>query len=258
MPFACLHYDGLWPSPRFCCSFFSWGGDTVSAERPSTVGDDAGFERDTFGASVKNEGSLNLRPSAVGASMPQLACDRCSYGVMDSTNPHLLGTCSCECHAGASKPEPHPEALIRDALSRLMIPDYEASAALDVLVERLEQQRGFLESKHVRVLRLEGELSGMEQVAERKQAELDDLERRLERKDEALRLATEVMEWWPSYTGLPSRVRESEDPTEYVTARRLLDTNENATRLAREALGVPPPPQDSGASRAARSGEGAA
>jgi hypothetical protein len=41
--------------------------------------------------------------------------------------------------AGASKPEPHPEALIRDALSRLMIPDYEASAALDVLVERLEQ-----------------------------------------------------------------------------------------------------------------------
>jgi hypothetical protein len=40
---------------------------------------------------------------------------------------------------GASKPEPHPEALIRGALSRLMIPDYEASAALDVLVGRLEQ-----------------------------------------------------------------------------------------------------------------------
>ena len=32
------------------------------------------------------------------------ACDRCSQGVMDSTNPHLLGTCSCECHA-ADRPE---------------------------------------------------------------------------------------------------------------------------------------------------------
>ena len=26
------------------------------------------------------------------------ACDRCTQGVMDATNPHLLGTCECECH----------------------------------------------------------------------------------------------------------------------------------------------------------------
>jgi hypothetical protein len=88
--------------------------------------------------------------------------------------------------AGASKPEPHPEALIRDALSRLMIPDYEASAALDVLVERLEQAQTAL--------------------------------------------------------------------CEIMTVGTLTDAKE----IAREALGVPPPPQDSGASRAARSGEGAA
>jgi hypothetical protein len=28
----------------------------------------------------------------------QVACDRCTQGVMDSTNPHLLGTCPCSCH----------------------------------------------------------------------------------------------------------------------------------------------------------------
>jgi len=26
------------------------------------------------------------------------ACDKCSQGVMDSTNSHWLGTCQCECH----------------------------------------------------------------------------------------------------------------------------------------------------------------
>ncbi len=26
------------------------------------------------------------------------ACDRCTLGVMDATNPHLLGTCPCACH----------------------------------------------------------------------------------------------------------------------------------------------------------------
>jgi hypothetical protein len=28
----------------------------------------------------------------------QTACDRCTQGVMDSTNPHLYGTCGCACH----------------------------------------------------------------------------------------------------------------------------------------------------------------
>jgi hypothetical protein len=26
------------------------------------------------------------------------ACDRCTQGVMDSTNDHLYGRCQCECH----------------------------------------------------------------------------------------------------------------------------------------------------------------
>lgn len=30
------------------------------------------------------------------------ACDACSHGVMDSTNPHLWGDCECACH-GASE-----------------------------------------------------------------------------------------------------------------------------------------------------------
>lgn len=30
---------------------------------------------------------------------PQVpACDRCTQGVMDATNPHMLGECECECH----------------------------------------------------------------------------------------------------------------------------------------------------------------
>jgi Zn finger protein HypA/HybF involved in hydrogenase expression len=28
------------------------------------------------------------------------ACDRCTEGVMDATNSHYLGLCSCECHNG--------------------------------------------------------------------------------------------------------------------------------------------------------------
>lgn len=27
------------------------------------------------------------------------ACDRCTQGVMDATNDHLLGRCRCECHS---------------------------------------------------------------------------------------------------------------------------------------------------------------
>lgn len=26
------------------------------------------------------------------------ACDRCSQGVIDATDPHLWGECDCECH----------------------------------------------------------------------------------------------------------------------------------------------------------------
>jgi hypothetical protein len=29
---------------------------------------------------------------------PQLACDRCSVGVMDADNPQLHGLCTCHCH----------------------------------------------------------------------------------------------------------------------------------------------------------------
>ena len=32
------------------------------------------------------------------ASRIQVACDRCTQGVMDSTNPHLNGACKCQCH----------------------------------------------------------------------------------------------------------------------------------------------------------------
>lgn len=43
--------------------------------------------------------------------MPNLqvpACDRCSVGVMDATNPHYLGTCACACH-GAGAPFDYTE-----------------------------------------------------------------------------------------------------------------------------------------------------
>jgi hypothetical protein len=32
------------------------------------------------------------------------ACDRCTQGVMDATNPHLLGTCPCSCHDLTERP----------------------------------------------------------------------------------------------------------------------------------------------------------
>ncbi len=32
------------------------------------------------------------------------ACDRCTVGVMDDENPHLLGTCPCECHVSGENP----------------------------------------------------------------------------------------------------------------------------------------------------------
>lgn len=33
------------------------------------------------------------------------ACDRCTLGVMDATNSHYLGLCSCECHIRAAERE---------------------------------------------------------------------------------------------------------------------------------------------------------
>jgi hypothetical protein len=107
-----------------------------------------------------------------------------------------------------SGPEPHPEALIRDALSRLMIPDYEASAALDVLVGRLEQ------------------------------------------KDKALRWFASEDAWDVPTTILTDGRFGFNPPPGSVYS--------TPWGVAREALGVPPQPQDSGASRAGRSGEGAA
>jgi hypothetical protein len=32
------------------------------------------------------------------AGRVQVACDRCTQGVMDSTNPHINGACKCACH----------------------------------------------------------------------------------------------------------------------------------------------------------------
>ncbi len=38
-------------------------------------------------------------PDLSAARVVQRACDRCAQGVMDASNPHLLGTCSCACHS---------------------------------------------------------------------------------------------------------------------------------------------------------------
>jgi hypothetical protein len=38
------------------------------------------------------------RPESLAARSIQVACDRCSQGVMDATTPHMLGTCPCSCH----------------------------------------------------------------------------------------------------------------------------------------------------------------
>lgn len=35
-------------------------------------------------------------------SKVQIACDKCSQGVMDATNPHVRGTCKCACHTSAA------------------------------------------------------------------------------------------------------------------------------------------------------------
>lgn len=35
---------------------------------------------------------------------PQVACDRCTQGVMDQGNPHLHGRCPCPCHASKARP----------------------------------------------------------------------------------------------------------------------------------------------------------
>jgi hypothetical protein len=39
-----------------------------------------------------------LHPATGKEIRPQVACDRCSLGVMDATNPHLYGECGCGCH----------------------------------------------------------------------------------------------------------------------------------------------------------------
>lgn len=41
------------------------------------------------------------QPEETGSAVQSPACDRCSVGVMDMSNPHRLGTCDCECHKRA-------------------------------------------------------------------------------------------------------------------------------------------------------------
>jgi hypothetical protein len=53
----------------------------------------------------------------------QRACDRCTQGVMDAGNPHLLGGCSCPCHSAASSSlsqihgEPRSAGAVGDCLA---------------------------------------------------------------------------------------------------------------------------------------------
>lgn len=54
---------------------------------------------------------------ASGGALPQIpACDRCTQGVMDATNSHLLGTCSCPCHTRLDS-EPGTELTSRPCLA---------------------------------------------------------------------------------------------------------------------------------------------
>jgi hypothetical protein len=47
-----------------------------------------------------------VSPAVKERAEVQVACDRCTQGVMDSTNPHLTGECGCECHAADRLPDP--------------------------------------------------------------------------------------------------------------------------------------------------------
>lgn len=42
------------------------------------------------------------------------ACDSCTVGIMDQSNPHLHGRCTCSCHVRAAM-----DSVFRDELSRV-------------------------------------------------------------------------------------------------------------------------------------------
>lgn len=46
--------------------------------------------------------------SAKNLQLP--ACDRCTQGVMDATNSHYLGVCSCPCHTKSGLTEHRNDA----------------------------------------------------------------------------------------------------------------------------------------------------
>lgn len=61
---------------------------------------DLAFERSLLRADIKagNADAAEAQLERV-KKIQTPACDRCTVGVMDATNPHLWGECDCECHA---------------------------------------------------------------------------------------------------------------------------------------------------------------
>ncbi len=49
-----------------------------------------------------------------GQGERQVACDRCSQGVMDTLNDHWRGLCRCECHSRQPELTITPTAVLVD------------------------------------------------------------------------------------------------------------------------------------------------
>jgi hypothetical protein len=79
-----LRYTTPPPSPRDVQEMLDWVDELLAENR--------GLRQDLLDSIERNI----ARIARLGLQVP--ACDRCTQGVMDSTNPHLLGVCTCECH----------------------------------------------------------------------------------------------------------------------------------------------------------------
>ena len=67
---------------------------TEVAAAPADAGENAGVRA----ADLMLKDAATAVETLTGRQPKQWACERCTYGVMDKSNPHLWGRCTCSCH----------------------------------------------------------------------------------------------------------------------------------------------------------------
>lgn len=104
-----MNNNTLWNKRRAILGFLEIARDALSSARAITDINEDNFleiEKALCDVIFTSQSSVNVSIQIADQlpilSVIQIACDKCTVGVMDQSNPHLHGKCNCECHSNYS------------------------------------------------------------------------------------------------------------------------------------------------------------